>query len=140
MAGLEKQVSFHEKRLNDIASLTNSRAATSCREQDTREQLDISIAQSQSAKALQQSASASASFESSIGGVNTTVLQTHALLDDAKWEVEQTTVKAASDGHASVVALAVGARARRRVRALSQVLRGLPVRIQSDSRMVPCQR
>ncbi|WP_210249109.1 MULTISPECIES: hypothetical protein [unclassified Bradyrhizobium] len=111
MAGLEKQVSFHEKRLNDIASLTNSRAATSCREQDTREQLDISIAQSQSAKALQQSASASASFESSIGGVNTTVLQTHALLDDAKWEVEQTTVKAASDGHASVVALAVGARA-----------------------------
>lgn len=37
VAGLEKQVAFHEKRLNDIASLTNSGAATSFREQDTRE-------------------------------------------------------------------------------------------------------
>jgi multidrug resistance efflux pump len=43
--------------------------------------------------------------------VNTTVLQTRAQLDDAKWELEQTTVKAPSDGYASVVALAVGARA-----------------------------
>ncbi|QIG91472.1 HlyD family secretion protein [Bradyrhizobium sp. 6(2017)] len=109
VTGLEKQVAFHEKRLNDIASLTNSGAATSFREQDTREQLDITVAQLQSAKAQQRSARAS--FESSIGGVNTTVVQTHAQLDDAKWELEQTTVKAPSDGYASVVALAVGARA-----------------------------
>ena len=109
VAGLEKQVAFHEKRLNDIAALETAGAATLFREQDRREQLDIAIAQLQSAKAQQQGAKAS--FESSIGGVNTTVLQTRAQLDDAKWELEQTTVKAPSDGYASVVALAVGARA-----------------------------
>ncbi|MGY4310869.1 HlyD family secretion protein [Bradyrhizobium sp. JR3.5] len=120
VAGLERQVSFHEKRLNDIASLTNSGAATSFREQDTREQLDIAIAQLQSAKAQQQGARAS--FESSIGGVNTTVLQTRAQLDDAKWELEQTTVKAPSDGYASVVALAVGARALQARAAMSFII------------------
>jgi multidrug resistance efflux pump len=120
VAGLEKQVAFHEKRLNDIASLTNSGAATSFREQDTHEQLDIAIAQLQSARAQQQSARAS--FESSIGGVNTTAVQTHAQLDDAKWELEQTTVKAPSEGYASVVALAVGARALQARAAMSFVV------------------
>jgi multidrug resistance efflux pump len=109
VAGLEKQVAFHETRLNDIAALTRTGATSSFREQDTREQLNIAINQLQSAKAQQQSAKAS--FESSIGGVNTTVLQTRAQLDDAKWELEQTTVRAPSDGYASVVALTVGARA-----------------------------
>ena len=95
VAGLEKQVAFHEKRLNDIAALETAGAATLFREQDRREQLDIAIAQLQSAKAQQQGAKAS--FESSIGGVNTSVLQTHAQLDDAKWELGQTPVKAPSD-------------------------------------------
>jgi len=92
VAGLEKQTAFHEKRLNDIAALANTGATTSFREQDTREQLDVAMAQLQSAKAQQQSAKVS--FDSSIGGVNTTVLQTRAQLDDAKWELEQTTVRA----------------------------------------------
>jgi multidrug resistance efflux pump len=100
--------------------LTNSGAATSFREQDTHEQLDIAIAQLQSARAQQQSARAS--FESSIGGVNTTAVQTHAQLDDAKWELEQTTVKAPSEGYASVVALAVGARALQARAAMSFVV------------------
>jgi len=120
VAGLEKQTAFHEKRLNDIAALANTGATTSFREQDTREQLDVAMAQLQSAKAQQQSAKVS--FDSSIGGVNTTVLQTRAQLDDAKWELEQTTVRAPSDGYASVVALAVGARALKARAAMSFIV------------------
>ncbi|MGH6755047.1 MAG: HlyD family secretion protein [Bradyrhizobium sp.] len=109
VTGLEKQVEFHQQRLANIANLTTSGAATAFREQDTREQLDIATAQLQAARSQQQSTRAA--LESSIDGVNTTVLQTRAQLDDAKWELDQTTVKAPSDGYASTVALAVGARA-----------------------------
>lgn len=107
--GLEKQVGFHQQRLADIARLTSSGAGTPFREQDTRSQLDVAVAQLQAAKAQQQSARAA--LESSIGGVNTTVLQTQAQLADAKWQLDQTTVRAPSDGYASTMALTVGARA-----------------------------
>lgn len=107
--GLEKQVDFHQQRLADIVKLTKSGAGTLFREQDAQSQLDITAAQLQAARAQQQSASAA--LESSIDGVNTTVLQTRAQLDDAKWELEQTTVRAPSDGYTSTMALTVGARA-----------------------------
>lgn len=107
--GLEKQVEFHQQRLADIAQLTKSGAGTPFREQDTQSQLDVATAQLQAAKAQLQSARAA--FESSIDGVNTTVLQTRAQLDDARWELEQTTVRAPSDGYVSTMALTVGARA-----------------------------
>ena len=109
VTGLEKQVAFHQKRLDDIAKLTGTGVATAFREQDTREQYDIAVFQLQAAKAAQQSARAS--LDSAIGGVNTSVLQTRAQLDDATWELEQTTVRAPSDGYVSTMALAVGARA-----------------------------
>lgn len=118
--GLEKQVEFHQQRLDDIASLTRSGAVTPFREQDTREQRDIATAQLQAAKAQQ--LSARAALDSSIDGINTTVLQTHAQLDDAKWELEQTTVRAPSDGYASTVALAVGARALKARAAMSFIV------------------
>jgi len=109
VVGLEKQVDFHQQRLADIATLTNSGAGTPFREQDTREQFDIARAQLQAARAQQQSARAA--LDSSIDGINTTVLQNRAELEDAKWELEQTTVRAPSDGFASTIALTVGARA-----------------------------
>lgn len=109
VGGLEKQVEFHQQRLADIAKLTNSGAGTPFREQDTLSQLDIAITQLQAAKAQRQSARAA--LESSIDGVNTTVLQIRAQLADAKWQLEQTTVRAPSDGYASTMALTVGARA-----------------------------
>jgi multidrug resistance efflux pump len=109
VTGLEKQVAFHQKRLDDIAKLTGTGVASAFREQDNREQFDIAVFQLQAAKAAQQSARAS--LNSAIGGVNTSVLQTRAQLDDAQWELEQTTVRAPSDGYVSTMALAVGARA-----------------------------
>lgn len=109
VVGLEKQVAFHEKRLNDVGTLTRTGATTPFREQDTREQLDIAIFQLQAAKAAQ--LGAKAALDSTIGGINTTVLQTRAQLEDAKWDLEQTNIRAPSDGYVSVMALAVGARA-----------------------------
>ena len=50
------------------------------------------------------------------------MLQTRAQLDDARWELEQTTVKAPSDGYASLVALAVGARALQARAAMSFII------------------
>ena len=107
--GLERQVQFHHARIADIAKLATSGAVTAFREQDTQQQLDIATAQLQAARAQQQSTRVA--LDSSINGVNTTVLQMRAQLDDAKWQLEQTTVRAPSDGYASTVALAVGARA-----------------------------
>jgi multidrug resistance efflux pump len=48
---------------------------------------------------------------SEIGGENTTVAQLNAQLENAQWELGQTTVRASGDGYVSTMALAVGARA-----------------------------
>ena len=61
------------------------------------------------AKASQQSAKLA--LDSEIGGVNTTVAQIAAQLDDASWQLSQTTIRAPADGYVTVVALTVGDRA-----------------------------
>jgi multidrug resistance efflux pump len=61
------------------------------------------------AKASQQSAKLA--MDSEIGGVNTTVAQLQAQLDNANWELSQTTIRAPADGYVTVVALTVGDRA-----------------------------
>ena len=48
---------------------------------------------------------------SEIGGVNTTVAQIQAQLDNASWELSQTTVRAPAGGYVTVVALSIGDRA-----------------------------
>ena len=50
-------------------------------------------------------------MESEIGGVNTTVAKIEAQLGEAKWELDQTTVRAAADGAVTLLALTVGDRA-----------------------------
>lgn len=60
------------------------------------------------AKAAQQSAKLA--LDSEIGGVNTTVAQIQAQLDNASWELSQTTIRAPADGYVTVVALTVGDR------------------------------
>lgn len=55
--------------------------------------------------------SARLAYESEIGGVNTTVAQIQAQLEHAKWELDQTTIRAPGDGYVTVMALAVGDRA-----------------------------
>lgn len=120
VAGLEKQVAFHQQRLTDIARLTQGGASTQFREAGSQDQFDIAFAQLQAAKAQQRGARAA--LDSSINGVNTSVLQIRAQLDDAKWELEQTTVKAPSDGYASTVALTVGSRALKMHSAMSFIV------------------
>jgi multidrug resistance efflux pump len=50
-------------------------------------------------------------MDSEIDGVNTTVAQLQAQLDDANWELSQTFVRAPADGYVTIVALSVGDRA-----------------------------
>jgi multidrug resistance efflux pump len=109
VAGLEAQYKFHAKRLDDIQQLYASGANTEFREQDTQVQFETVGAQLNVARATQQSAKLA--LDSEIGGVNTTVAQLQAQLENAVWELAQTTIRAPADGYATVVALTVGDRA-----------------------------
>jgi len=79
------------------------------RSQDLRDEVAALTAKFEVAKAAQQSAELA--LKSQIGGVNTTVVQNQSELDNAKWELEQTTVRAPADGFVTAMALTVGDRA-----------------------------
>jgi multidrug resistance efflux pump len=66
-------------------------------------------AQLSAAKATQQSAKLA--MNSEIGDVNTTVPQIQAQLENASWELSQTTIRAPADGYVTAVARTVGDRA-----------------------------
>nr|WP_249794677.1 biotin/lipoyl-binding protein [Bradyrhizobium sp. Oc8] len=107
--GLSRQLAFHTQRLSDYRKLVSDDAQTEFRLQDIQVQHDTVEFQLQAAKAAQ--LSAQLAMESEIGGVNTTVAQIQAQLDHAKWELEQTTIRAVGDGVVTIMALAVGDRA-----------------------------
>jgi multidrug resistance efflux pump len=109
VTGLTSQVAFNSKRLADIQKLAAEDANTQFQAQDRQNQYETSLAQLNVAKAAQQSAKLA--MDSEIGGVNTTVAQLQAQLDNANWELSQTSVRAPADGFVTVVALAVGDRA-----------------------------
>ena len=109
VTGLDAQLKFNTRRLKDIQTLYESGANTEFREQDTQVQFETVAAQLVAAKAAQQSAKLA--LDSEIGGVNTTVAQVRAQLENAEWELSQTTVRAPADGYVTVVALTVGDRA-----------------------------
>lgn len=109
VAGLEAQAKFNAKRLKDIQTLYESGANTEFREQDTQVQFETVSAQLGAAKAAQQGAKLA--LDSEIGGVNTTVAQVQAQLENAEWELSQTTVRAPADGYVTLVTLTVGDRA-----------------------------
>jgi multidrug resistance efflux pump len=109
VAGLSAQVAFNAKRLADIQKLAAEDANTQFQAQDRQNQYETALAQLNVAKASQQSAKLA--MDSEIGGVNTTVAQLQAQLDNANWELSQTTIRAPADGYVTVVALTVGDRA-----------------------------
>src|SRR6266481_1987993 len=109
VTGLAAQVSFSTKRNADIQKLAAEGANTEFQAQDRQNQYETSLAQLNVAKAAQQSAKLA--VDSEIGGVNTTVAQIQAQLEDANWELSQTTIRAPADGYVTVVALTVGDRA-----------------------------
>ena len=109
VAGLDAQVKYNTKRLADIQKLSAEGANTEFKEQDTQVQYETVTAQLGAAKATQQSAKLA--MDSEIGGVNTSVAQIQAQLENAEWELSQTSIRAPADGYVTVVALTVGDRA-----------------------------
>jgi multidrug resistance efflux pump len=120
VGGLTAQVAFNTKRLADIQKLVSEDANTQFQGQDRQNQYETTLAQLNVAKAAQQSAKLA--MDSEIGGVNTTVAQIQAQLEDASWELSQTTVRAPADGYVTVVALTVGDRALAHQSALSLIV------------------
>jgi multidrug resistance efflux pump len=109
VTGLSAQVAFNTQRNADIQKLAAEGANTQFQAQDRQNQYETTLAQLNVAKAAQQSAKLA--MDSEIGGVNTTVAQLQAQLDDANWELSQTTIRAPADGYVTAVALTVGDRA-----------------------------
>jgi multidrug resistance efflux pump len=109
VAGLAVQVAYNAKRLADIQRLASDDASTQFQAQDKQVQYETVSAQLGAARAAQQSAKLA--LDSEIGGVNTSVAQLQAQLDNASWELSQTAVRAPADGFVTVVALTVGDRA-----------------------------
>jgi multidrug resistance efflux pump len=107
--GLTKQVAFHSERLADYQKMVSQDVQTEFRLQDTQIQYETARFQLEAAKAAQQNAKLA--MDSQIGGVNTAVAQIQAQLGDAKWDLEQTTVRAPADGVVTLLALTVGDRA-----------------------------
>jgi multidrug resistance efflux pump len=109
VSGLTAQLQYHQKRLSDLQTALRRGAETDFHIQDIQNQATTTQNQLLAAKAAQQSAKLA--LDSEVGGTNTSVIQTRAQLDNAKWELAQTTVRASTDGAVTVMALAVGDRA-----------------------------
>jgi multidrug resistance efflux pump len=107
--GLTRQLAYHDKRLAAYQQMVSEDAQSEFRLQDTQVQQETVQFQLQAAKAAQ--LNAKLAMDSEIGGVNTTVAQIQAQLDQAKWELEQTTVLAPGDGYVTIMALSTGDRA-----------------------------
>jgi multidrug resistance efflux pump len=107
--GLTSQPQFNKKRLADIQKLTMAQALSEWKQLDSLVQVETVSAQLQAARAAQLSAKIALNAE--IDGENANVARTQAQLDDAKWQLAQTTIRAPANGYVTVMALAVGDRA-----------------------------
>jgi multidrug resistance efflux pump len=108
VATLTSQLGFATQRRDDIAKLEKNNTASEFRLQDEQKQVDSLTGQLAAAKAHETSAELALSAE--IDGVNTEVARVTAELDDARWNLDQTTVRAPSDGYVTNLALRKGAR------------------------------
>jgi multidrug resistance efflux pump len=95
-------------------------ANTQFQAQDRRNAYDTVLAQLNAAKAAQQSARLA--MDSEISGVNTTVAQIEAQLENANWELSQTTIRAPADGYVTLVTASVGDRALQAQSAMSFIV------------------
>ena len=109
VSGLTTQVAFNKQRNTDIQKLAAEGANTQFQAQDNQNQYETALAQLNAAKAAQQSAKLA--MDSEVGGVNTTVAQLQAQLDNANWELSQTTIRTPADGYVTLVTVTVGDRA-----------------------------
>jgi len=105
---LQAQWERADKRREDIEQLGQRAATSQFNVEDAIAQAHALAAQLEAAKAREVAARLAASSE--IDGENTTVAQLAAQLDYAKWEFDQTTVRAPADGYVAASTLAVGDR------------------------------
>jgi multidrug resistance efflux pump len=108
VAALEAQGAFARRRVADIQQLQSRGATTEFKVQEAVTQLDSLVAQRDSAAA--RARSLEIALASRVGEVHSSVAQIDAQLDRAFWELEQTTVRASSDGMVTVLTLRSGAR------------------------------
>jgi multidrug resistance efflux pump len=93
------QLAYNSKRLADVQKLTTEGANTEFKEQDNQVQVETMNYQLQAAKAAQ--VSAKLAMDSEISGVNTTVAQIQAQLEDAKWQLDQAAMALAAGDRAT---------------------------------------
>jgi multidrug resistance efflux pump len=103
------QLDYAGKRRDAQQKLVQTSATSRLSADDAAAQFDVFTAQFVAAKARE--TNAKLALGSEFEGENTTVAQRVAQLDNAKWELDQTTIRAPVDGYVSTMALAVGARA-----------------------------
>jgi multidrug resistance efflux pump len=103
------QLAYAVTRRDALDKLVPTNATSKLSAYEARAQADLFTAQLAAARARE--ANARLALGSEIDGENTTVAQLVAQLDNAKWELDQTTIRAPADGYVSTMALAVGARA-----------------------------
>jgi multidrug resistance efflux pump len=103
---LESQLAYAEARRADLERLVRSSATSEFRLQDATAQVNLLTAQLLAARAKQ--TSALLARDSEIEGEHTTVLQLAAQLENAEWQLDQTTVRAPADGYVTLMALGVG--------------------------------
>lgn len=102
------QLDFAQQRRDDFERLTKSNTTSQFSLQDAQRQVDTLTAQLASTKAHE--TSAQLALASQVDGVNTSVAQLGARLGQARWEREQPTVRAPSDGYVTFIILTVGDR------------------------------
>jgi multidrug resistance efflux pump len=118
--GLASQLGYAEERRDNLAKLSRAGTTSQFTLQDAVSRADMLAAQLQGAKARE--INARLALGSQIGGENTGVAQLLAQIENARWELDQTTVRATDDGYVTGLALAAGNRALPMRGALSFIL------------------
>ena len=103
------QLAYAVKNRDAQVRLVQTNSTAKLNAEQATAQVDMYTAQLVAARARE--TIAKLALGSEIDGENTTVAQLVAQLDNAKWELGQTTVRAPTDGFVSTMAVAVGARA-----------------------------
>ena len=103
------QLTYATKNRDAQVQLVQVNSAAKLAAEQAIAQVDMYTAQLAAARARE--TNAKLALGSVIDGENTAVAQLVAQLDNAKWELDQTTVLAPDDGYVSTMAVAVGARA-----------------------------
>ena len=109
IAAVNAQLDPAKTRRDDLERLARGNSTSLFQLQDANKQVELLSAQLDTATARAESVGLA--LDSTVDGEHTSVAQLLAQLEQAQWELDQTTVRAPSDGYATAMALAVGHRA-----------------------------